>query len=269
MKATSIFISVVAAFCFAIPAVAVQLTEASKGDKRIRFVDYDPFNVVTIYGRVGNDTLVLFAKGEVIKDIGGGDTGAWGVGTTTTKNGFFIKPKVTSPNTNINIVTNKRVYSIDMKLAEKNQVNYFAVWYRYPEDTAAENKANTNRYLVRDLLSQTDSLQNNRKYTVQGSDALTPLEAWDDGLATYFRFSNRQRLPAFYLVDENNKEHLVNFTTRPDGVIVIHSLAKKFTLRSDDVVTCIFNDGFTLTGDRPRTNTISPKVERVIKIGDQ
>lgn len=263
------------AFCVAVavalplPAFAVQPTRASPGDNRVRFVDYDAHNVVTIYGRIGADTLVMFEKGEKVRDLSGGDTDAWGVGVTTTGNGFFIKPKVASPNTNVHVITDKRVYSIDMKIAGKGQTNYLTVWYRYPDEEAVRRAAAASRTTARDLLNRGGATTaKNRHYSVQGSDDLTPYEAWDDGTATYFRFTAHRTAPAVYAVSEDGKEHLVNFNTEPDGTLTIHKVARKFVFRSGDLVACIFNESYDAVGTRSTTSTVSPNVERIIKKGE-
>ncbi|CAE6850462.1 Type IV secretion system protein virB9 [Paraburkholderia aspalathi] len=261
---------VAVAVVFPLPALAVQPTQASPGDSRVRFVDYDAHNVVTIYGRVGADTLVMFEKGEKVRDLSGGDTDAWGVGVTTAGNGFFIKPKVTSPNTNVHVITDKRVYSIDMKLAGKGQTNYLTVWYLYPEEEAAQRAAAASRNTARDLLNYGGAATaKNRNYTVQGSDEISPSEAWDDGTAFYFRVSAHRSVPAVYWVDEAGKEHQANFNTEPDGTLTIHKIASKFVFRSGDLVACVFNEAYDPVGKRSTTNTASPNVERVLKKGEQ
>ena len=268
MKRTSHAFYIVWALLTVLPAHAVQLTMGSPGDRRVRFVEYDPHNVVTIYSRVGTDTLVLFEQGEKVRDLSGGDTDAWGVGVTTAGNGFFIKPKVTSPSTNIHVITDKRVYSIDMKLARKGRANYLTVWYRYPADEAAARALVENRTATRARLNNNDSANaTNRHYSVQGSDDLTPYETWDDGIATYFRFSAHRIPPAVYAVSEDSAEHLVNFNTTPNGTLIIHSVARKFVFRSGSLVTCVFNESYNATGTRPLTNTVSPNVERILKSG--
>lgn len=269
MNLTPLAFCVALAVVMPVPALAVQPTQVSPGDSRVRFVDYDPYNVVTIYGRVGSDTLVMFEKGEKVRDLSGGDTDAWGVGVTTAGNGFFIKPKVTSPNTNVHVITDKRVYSIDMKLAGKGQSNYLTVWYRYPDEDAARRATAASRTMARDLLNHGGTATaKNRHYTMQGSDDLTPYEAWDDGTATYFRFSAHHIPPAVYAIGEDGKEHLVNFNTEPDGTLTIHTVARKFVFRSGELVTCVFNESYDPIGTRPVTNTASPNVERILKKGE-
>lgn len=266
MNKTTLAFCAAMAVIVSIPALAVQPTQVAPGDSRVRFVDYDPYNVVTIYGRVGSDTLVMFEKGEKVRDLSGGDTDAWGVGVTTSGDGFFIKPKVASPNTNIHVITDKRVYSIDMKLAGKGKTNYLTVWYRYPDEDALRRAAAASQTTVRDLLNHgSAATARNSRYAVQGADDLAPGEAWDDGTATYFRFAAHHVPPAVYAVGEDGKEHLVNFNTTPDGTLTIHTVARKFVFRSGDLVTCVFNEAYDPIGSWPATNTVSPQVERIMK----
>jgi type IV secretion system protein VirB9 len=48
-------------------------------------------------------------------------------------------------------------------------------------------------------------------------------------------------------------------------VIQVHAVARKFVLRADNLVTCVFNESYDPIGKRPLTNTASPQVERVLK----
>ena len=255
------------ALAVSVPAYAAQQTRASAKDSRIRFVDYDPHDVVTIYGRVGADTLILFDPDEKIEDLSGGDTDAWAVGVTKKGNGFFIKPAATSPATNAHVVTDRRVYSIDLRLAGKGQQSYFTVWYRYPDQDAAKQHAAAERKQTRDLLAAgVPGAQKNYRYTQQGSSEIAPAAAWDDGTATYLTFPANGTVPAVYVVGEDGKEQLVNTSTTGD-VLQLHKVAPKFILRSGDLVTCIFNEAYDATGKRTDTGTASPDVQRVLKRG--
>jgi type IV secretion system protein VirB9 len=266
MKPATMVFSV--ALALSAPAWAAQQTAAAPGDSRIRFIDYDPHNVVTIYGRIGADTLIMFDRDEQIEDISGGDTDAWSVGVTKQKNGFFIKPAATSPATNAHVVTNKRVYSIDLKLARRGQVNYLTVWYRYPEEEAKRRQAESDRKRSRDLLDAGTSGYRNESYTEQGSESTSPVAAFDDGRITYLRFAAHDPMPAAYGVDETGKEYLLNMTVA-DDVLQLHGVFEKIVLRRGDQVTCIFNEAYSATGVRPESGTASSAVQRVIKGANQ
>ncbi len=250
------------------PALAAQATQAAPGDPRIRFVDYDPNNIVTIYGRVGTDTLILFEKGEVLVDMTGGDTAAWGADTPKARNGIFVKPKATVANTNIHVITNKRVYNFDMKLAPKGQKGYLMVSFRYPSAEAIRMAEAANKNKARNLLMGAASVAGNRRYTVQGSSAIAPIEAADDGTSTSFRFAAHGSVPAIYTVEEDGKEHLVNFNSEPNDTLTIHVVRNKFVFRSGELVACVYNEAYAPAGVRAPTNTASPDVERVLKRGN-
>lgn len=253
------------ALAFSAPALAAQQTYPSPKDSRIRFVDYDENDIVTVLGKVGNDTMIIFEPGEQIQDLSGGDTAAWAVGVTTARNGFFIKPSATSPATNMHVVTTRRVYSIDLKLAGRGQINYLTVRYRYPTQDAARQQAAAETKRTREALSAgVPSAKKNYRYSAQGSSDTTPVEAFDDGTATFLRFAPNASVPAVYAVGEDGKEHLVN-TSMQDDVLRVHKVMAKLILRSGDLVTCVFNDAYDAYGTRTETGTTSPAVQRSIK----
>ncbi|MGK9419991.1 TrbG/VirB9 family P-type conjugative transfer protein [Pseudomonas cedrina] len=244
---------------------AAQVPIASKQDARVRFVDFDPYNIVTVKAKIGRDTLVIFSKGERIEDMGGGYTDAWGVGTMVQQNGFFIKPTRNSPATNIHIVTNKRIYNLDMVLAQGKETNYEFVVFRYPEDDLMAKKAAANSELAKKYLSYGDGKNLNKNYTVEGSSTISPEHVEDDGLATYVRFPARGELPQVYYVNEEGNEVQATFNMKND-VMVIHAVQPKFIFRRGELVTCLYNESYDPRGGkRPTTNTTSPKVERVLK----
>ena len=253
------------AFAPAVSALAAQLPQPVKGDPRIRAVMYEPENVVTIYGRIGGDTMILFEKDEFVTDMSGGDTEAWALGVVALKNGISLKPKASVAATNINVVTTKRVYTFDMMLAPKKQASFWRVHFRYPViPAAAPSPAVAAKERV-DALMNTVPVARNRNYTVQGSSNVAPIEAWDDGSSTYLRFAANSTIPAVYSVREDGSEHLENFNGLPGDVLQIQGIKARFALRTGAVVACLFNEGFDAAGVRPATNTSSPHVTRTIK----
>jgi len=247
------------------PAMAAQQTYPSPKDSRIRFVDYDENDIVTVFGKIGTDTMIVFEPGEQIQDMSGGDTAAWAVGVTTARNAFFMKPSASSPATNMHVVTTRRVYSIELKLAGRGQPNYLTVRYRYPTQEAAKQQSVAEAKRTREALSAgVPGARKNYLYSAQGSSDTAPVEAYDDGTATFLRFAPNATVPAAYIVGEDGKEHLVNTSTQGD-VLRVHKVAAKLILRSGELVTCIFNDAYDAIGTRTDTSTSSPAVQRVIK----
>jgi type IV secretion system protein VirB9 len=249
-----------------IDAHAAQDPVPSKGDPRIRFVDYDPNNVVTIYGKVGTSTMILFEPDEQLVDMVGGNTDAWQAASTGKRNGVFFKPAVSAPATNIQVITSKRAYNFEMRLAAKKKTGYLTVRFRYPTTEHAADAKVKEQERIEALLDRASPVRN-RSYTVQGASELSPVEAWDDGAVTYLRFPARGQIPTIYAasgVDEE-REHVENVTVASDGTVEVHAVRRKFVLRSGSTVACIFNEGFEDGAPRPATNTSSPNVERVVK----
>lgn len=263
---------------FALAALAVagtahgaQIPEAGKKDARIRFATYDPYDVVTIYTRYGMETHIVLDANEKVVDMTGGDTEAWGVATKRDRNGFFIKPSADLPDSNIHVVTSKRTYTFDLKLARKGkgQIGFMTVFFRYPEAQRATNAAASEAEQVRGLLDA-PSLGGNRRYTVQGSSDLAPIEAWDDGRSTFFRFRARSSIPAIYTArgDDQSVEQIENPTVK-DDVVQLPGVRRKFVLRIGKQVACVFNEGYDPNAARPVTNTASPYVKRTLKGTDK
>ena len=83
----------------------------------------------------------------------------------------------------------------------------------------------------------------NWAYTFAGSPTQAPVNVFDDGLHTYFQFAPQMRVPAIFLVHEDESESLVNVVRR-GRFLVVHDVGRQFTLRSGDVETCVFNESF-------------------------
>lgn len=244
-----------------------QIPEAGKNDPRIRFATYDPYDVVTIYARYGLETHIVLEKNEKVVDMTGGDTDAWGVATKFDRNGLFIKPSANLPNSNIHVVTDKRTYTFDLTLAkkEKGQIGFMTVFFRYPGADHAANAAALEAEQVTKLLDVASPV-GNRRYTVQGSSELAPVEAWDDGRTTFLRFRARSSIPAVYAArgEDDSLEQIDNPTVK-DDVVQLPGVRRKFVLRIGDQVACVFNEGYDPNAPRPLTNTASPFVKRALK----
>lgn len=70
---------------------------------------------------------------------------------------------------------------------------------------------------------------------------------FDDGEFTYFQFKDiNASLPAFFKVDSERRESIINYRTVGDYVVV-ERVAQMFTLRNGNDVVCVFNDANPLT----------------------
>lgn len=88
-----------------------------------------------------------------------------------------------------------------------------------------------------------DPTKLNWKYSFTGSRALAPIEAFDNGQFTYFKFKTNgmNHHPTVFIVDKKRNETLVNYHMQ-GGYMVINSVAKQFTLRDGAYVTSVYND---------------------------
>ena len=248
-------------------------------DPRVRVVDYNPADVIKLVTYYGVSTHVQFADGEFMKDVAVGDDQAWTV--VPRGSNLFIKPKATQADTNVTVVTNKRVYQfvlfVEAKPAKdasawRDPKLVFSLSFRYPADeaaaAAAKVKAEEQQLRVADMkerLVDAKRRDENRDYWVAGSAEVSPTGARDDGRFIYLTFSNNRDMPAVYSVDAEGKEALVN-TNVEGNEIVVQRLVRRLTLRKGGAVACVVNKSFELDGGRDNASgTVSPDVQRVIK----
>ncbi len=263
------FMAAIISACVTATAAAVQVPEPSKEDPRIRYVNYDPNNVVVLYTKVGASLLVQFDSNEQLVDLVGGDVEAWGVASPLARNGFFLKPAGNAPDSNIQAITTQRIYNFDVRLASKGAPSYLTVRFRYPATELAKAATLLESKRVRSLLDTGGGVVN-RQYTVQGASDLSPIEAWDDGRSTFLRFRARSNIPAIYLSldDEKDSEQIAK-TSLTDDLVQIQGIRRKFILRIGTQVACVYNEGFRINDPRPPTNTASSSVVRNVKGGEK
>ena len=260
-------------------AMAETIPEPGVADPRVRVVTYSAKNVVRLNTFFGVSTHVKFSESEQIKDVAVGDDLAWKV--IPRGNNLFIKPTAKEGDTNITVVTNRRIYQfVAVVLTEKNQKAWanreliYSLSFRYPDEEDANSNARAKaeaekarREDVKNRLTRAPSRNgHNMDYWVAGHQEVSPSGAYDDGRFTYLIFNNNSAMPAVYETDETGKESLVNTHVSSGNTIVIHRLAEKITLRKGDFVASVWNKSYDRTGGANNlTGTVAPDVERVIK----
>ncbi len=264
-----------------VPAFAWAEITPSRGayDPRVRVVDYNPANVVKLSTFYGVSTHVQFGEGETIKDVAAGDDQAWQI--VPRGSHLFIKPRATKADTNLTVITDKRVYEfavfveprpINDTTAWRNPNLIYALSFRYPEEAAVrqaakERTADLKARLSNDKIKpgEDKKASDNLDYWVAGSPEISPTAARDDGRFTYLTFTNNRDMPAIYTVDAEGNEALVN-TNVEGNTIIVHRVVPRLTLRKSNAVACLRNKSFDFDGGRDNTTgTVAPDVERVIK----
>ena len=237
-------------------ALAAQPTRPGPEDPRVRSVVYKARDVTQIYGHYGFTTSIKFSDTETIETISIGDSEAWQVVKPDQPNLVFVKPLEANGDTNMTVVTDKRIYNF--MLFGRQAMSYqgrdltFAVEFQYPDEVAATLAYQADQ-LARTQIAEADRKaelmvsQNavapeawNFSYSYDGSEAIRPQRVFDDGKFTYFRFPNVTDTPAIFTVDASGNEALVNYNVKGD-YIVVEELASQFTLRDGELATCIFN----------------------------
>lgn len=263
----------------ALPALALEVPSGASQDSRVRFVNYQPYNITRVVGSLRSSVQVEFAGDEEIAHVALGNSVAWEVAPAG--NTLFLKPRENQPVTNISVVTTRRngsTRSYQMELTvrdgsvEAGQNTYFYVKYRYPDDEAElRRREAASRALAARAKDADDVLSlheaygpRNWRYSAQGSHALEPQSVYDNGKITTFAFVGNQEMPAIYMENSDGSESLVPKSIDRD-LVMVHAISRKFILRRGKDVLCIFNEAYDRVGINPDTNTTSPSVERVVK----
>ena len=215
-------------------------------DPRIHFVDYDPFQVVELKGALRRQLTVEFDPSERIENVAIGDSLGWQVTPNRRANLLFLKPMAQRPATNMTVVTNLRRYNFLLTpVSQPTRNQAFTVRFVYSAPVTLAPAPPT-----ADLPPEV----RNAAYSFQGSRALLPTRIFDDGRDTYFAYPADTELPAFFALDSDGEEALVNLRLR-DGLFVADRVAQGFVLRRGEETTRIFNDGFR----RPETSLVPEK----------
>lgn len=238
-------IALAVALAGSVTAHAATLPTPSKYDPRITDVVYNPDDVVLVRTRPGNTTLIKLEQGEQIvgfKDGGLsiGDSQAWTIGVRG--HSIFLKPKDAFPNTNINLVTTRRDYAIELVEVKNPKLALWQVRYQYPAAPVAYKEPVA-------LKGPCEDGPSNRNYFKYGDQQLSPTEVWDDGRFTCMRFPTNKALPNIYRYNPQSelKEALVNFHMK-DDVLVVHETADEFRLRIGDQVLGLKTDSLRNAG---------------------
>ncbi|MGR9319784.1 P-type conjugative transfer protein VirB9 (plasmid) [Rhizobium leguminosarum] len=278
MKQSSL-IALALAAGFSQAAFALDIPRGASQDSRVRFIDYQPYNITKIVGTLRSSVQIEFAADEEIAHVALGNSVAWEVAPAG--NILFLKPRENQPVTNISVVTTRRdgsTRSYQMELTvrdgtvEAGQNTYFYVKYRYPADEAERRRLDAAARAQAAQAGEADKVlalheaygPRNWRYSAQGSAALEPQAVYDNGKVTTFAFAGNQEMPAIYMENSDGSESLVPKSV-DSNLVLVHAISRKFILRRGGDVLCVFNEAYDRIGINPDTNTTSPSVERVVK----
>lgn len=258
---------------------AVETPPPGTSDYRIRTADFHDGQVYKITGFFGFHAIVIFGRDERIEKVGGFEKG-WTINSLGDK--ILVTPKVSDADSNLTVVTNRRVYFFDLSVKPFPTGKYrsqahdaeqiYGLRFRYPEDEARaamlEAQAALAERKLTEAMNAASTKPRNLNYTYMGAETIRPYSVWDDGTFTYFKFYAQQDLPAFFVVNDDGSESVVNKSMEPDGdTLVVQRVGKQFVLRMGNSVVCIYNESQTIYTPSSGTETSSDRVQRVIKEG--
>ncbi len=243
MKVIKLFL--LFSFCFSLvtnQAAATSTPRPIGNEKRIKIINYMPNTVFKFVGHYFYQSIIEFALDEEIDTISMGTPTPWQI--VPAGNRIFIKPIDDDATTNMTVITNKRMYFFEMHAEEAQSINdeelSFVIKFIYPEDGNLGGVKQITSSMGPNLAKPE---LYNFKYTISGDARLIePLQVFDDGEFTYFKFRDiNAEIPAFFLVDAQGNEGLINYRVA-GGYVVVERVAPKFTLRHGGDTLCVFNE---------------------------
>jgi type IV secretion system protein VirB9 len=263
-------------------------------DTRMRYVAYNPGQVVHLSTIVGDTMVVSFAPTETVTSVAETDT--IHLAAVPKGNYLFLKSSAPLALQPIIVLTQRADGSLRRYVFEIETVNaattangadgvFYSVQFTYPADEAAAAAARANAEAARiaqlnqEALSRAEktaatSILNNQRtdpfigprnyrYVAQGDRSLAPLAVWDNGYSTVIQFPGNTRIPSVFVIDPDGKEATATYSV--DGnTVQIGQTTREVRLRDGDTVLNIYNLGYNTVGGNPDTGTTSASVQRVI-----
>jgi type IV secretion system protein VirB9 len=270
-----------------VPAIALETPKAGNLDNRIRYVPYEPGNVVDVWTAPGAVMVVEFAGDERVVNVAASDSAY--LKAQPSGNYLFFKPMAMLSPQPVVVLTRTedgklRRYDFEFetrqsKLSADSDVDYTVV-FTYPHDAwlkrlaasrAARARARKEAAEAR-LKETTAEMQNpyegerNYRYIARGNRAIAPAAVWDNGYSTAFTFPGMQRIPSLFRVNPDGKEATADYSVHGSTVIAPDT-APEWLLRDGHAVLAVYDLSYNPVGATPGTHTISPSVVRVLREG--
>lgn len=227
-------------------------------DSRIKTIVFNPNEVIELTFHYGFQSFIELNEDEEVSVISLGEAYPWKI--TQVGKRIFIRPTQINANTNMTIITSKRIYMFQLKSdsyeGKGDEELIYSVRFFYPDGTSKIPSVSGLEYSnMRNLGDKSEDELNNvlsnfkrgtvlnfdYSMTTNGNKVIKVLKVFDDGINTYFEFADRTVIPAIYIVDLNGKETNVKYIV--DGpYVVVSGVRMQFSLRITDNIVCIFNN---------------------------
>jgi type IV secretion system protein VirB9 len=196
-------------------------------------------------------------------------------------NHLFLKPKAERADTNLTVITDKRVYHFTLVLSNRKPSDpeawrdrdlTYSLSFRYPDEVARQREAEAAAAThvqkedeIATRLAAAKTRTDGTDYWIAGAEEVSPSSVRDDGRFMYLTFANNRDMPAVYTEDIAGNEAIVN-THIEGNQIVVQRLFRKLVLRKGPAVACLVNKSFDLgNGTDNTTGTVANDVVRTIK----
>lgn len=200
------------------PATAAVTPHPGPGDPHIQTVEYDAQQVVVLRVALNYALTIEFSPDERVENVSVGNSGGWQASVNRSANHLFVKPTELSPDTDMTVVTDTRIYTFELTATPSpDPSTAYVLSFTYPK--APE-----------ELLSAPAPPET--VYRFGGARELRPLSMSDDGRATTITWPQNTPFPAVSILDRDGKEALVNGAVR-DGRYVIDQVADRYIFRAD------------------------------------
>ncbi len=240
---------------FSSNAVAAQFPHYLGSEKKFRSYIYNPNDAYRYVGHYTYQGFVEFEEGETIGTISMGNPSLWLF--ETLGNRLFLKPVgEDNSETNMTIISSKRVYHFELMAKEARGINdkdlIFVAKFVYP-DEKDKNLVSFPKILPSDEPDMRDLSIYNFNYQYTGEPAIAPIKIFDNGEFTYFQFAKKNaEIPAIFSVDSEGFESLINFRAA-GSYIIVEKVAPQFTLRNGDQIVCVYNMNLYINGKEKQT----------------
>ncbi|WP_455476962.1 P-type conjugative transfer protein VirB9 [Bartonella sp. B41] len=249
---------------YTMPVQALKTPSNSQYDHRIRYVTYNKDDVVQIETVLGVATHIILEEGEQYVTHAFGDSEAYAFAHKGQH--IFIKPKAELANTNLIVVTDQRSYKFRLQFREDRAGATYELAFQYPNtDSQKLQEHNERAAIERGFYRGVEKY--NLSYTMSGNQDIAPINAWDDGRITYFKFSANMDMPSIYVVDTAGNESLIPRTVVGDSsnIIAVHKVNPKWIIRLGRRALAVFNENYDPNGIPNTTRTVSSVVHRINK----
>ena len=214
--------------------------------------NYNDNAVYEIYAKMNRLTTLRLQEGEKILFYAGGDTERWDIEESQGGKGnrplVFIKPNLEDDNyeelsTNINIITDRHVYFLDIKLTN-DRYNVLVEW-QYPNERKIILEAQERNTTG---IGTDDLTKLNYGYDWKKNVAISPVQVFDNGEHTFLVMKDSlKEMPAIFARDLDKNISLV--TPKINGkYVVLDRLTNEIILQLGKTRLKIYNRKYNKTG---------------------